>query len=81
MTSGPSPLQYRRLRAPREDRSALIEPPLGEVGAMVAANIAERAEVGRRPTIRGLVPGQSWPGRRVRSLSRRRSLGHGSTAT
>ena len=43
MTSGPSPLEYRRLRAPREDRSTLIEPPLNEAGAVAAANAAARA--------------------------------------
>jgi hypothetical protein len=44
MTSGSSPLVYRRLRAPQEDRSALIDPPLDEVGGTVAANAAARAE-------------------------------------
>jgi hypothetical protein len=42
MTSGSSPLEHRRLRAPQEDRSALIDPPLGEVGAIVAANREDR---------------------------------------
>lgn len=43
MTSGCSPLAYRPLRAPREDRSVLIDPPLEKVGAMVAANVAARS--------------------------------------
>ena len=42
MISGSDLLQYRRLRAPQEDRSALIDPPLDEVGAMVAANREDR---------------------------------------
>ncbi|MGI8980748.1 MAG: hypothetical protein ACR2FY_16090 [Pirellulaceae bacterium] len=32
------PLRYRRLRAPAEDQSALIEPPLAEIPALVARN-------------------------------------------
>lgn len=34
------PLRYRRLRAPAEDQTALIEPPLEEIPALVAANEA-----------------------------------------
>jgi hypothetical protein len=32
------PLRYRRLRAPAEDQTALIEPPLAEIPALVARN-------------------------------------------
>ena len=35
-------VDYGRLRAPREDRTALIEPPLEEVGELVAENLHER---------------------------------------
>ncbi len=42
MTSGPSPLHYRRLRAPQENRTALVEPPFGEVAALTAANREDR---------------------------------------
>jgi hypothetical protein len=38
MTQGANPLQYRRLRAPREDRAALVEPPWSEVAATLEAN-------------------------------------------
>jgi len=38
MTQGANPLEYRRLRAPREDRGALVEPPWSEVAATVEAN-------------------------------------------
>ena len=44
MTIRPTQLEYRRLRAPREDRSALIEPSLDTVGAMVDANVRLAAE-------------------------------------
>jgi hypothetical protein len=47
MASGPGPLEYQRLLAPREDRSSLIAPPLGEVAAMVAANAADRETAGQ----------------------------------
>jgi len=36
-------LRYRPLRAPREDRTALVEPPWGEVPALVTANLERRA--------------------------------------
>jgi hypothetical protein len=32
-------LQYRRYRAPREDRAALVEPPFSEVGRLVGQNV------------------------------------------
>src|SRR3982750_4636536 len=32
------PLRYRRLRAPTEDQTALIEPPLAEIPALVEKN-------------------------------------------
>jgi hypothetical protein len=35
-------IDYGRLQAPREDRTALIEPPLEEVGELVAENLHER---------------------------------------
>lgn len=45
MTAGRKSPSYGRLRAPRENRSALIEPPLAEVAEHLAENIAafERA--------------------------------------
>jgi len=44
MTAQPIELQYRPLRAPREDRTALIEPPLGDVGLLVDENVRLRAQ-------------------------------------
>lgn len=44
MTTCPRQLEYRRLRAPRVDRTALIEPSLDTVGAMVDANVRLAAE-------------------------------------
>ena len=38
MTGGAGQIQYRPLHAPREDRTALVEPPLDQVEALVAAN-------------------------------------------
>ena len=38
MTGGAGHIQYRPLHAPREDRTALVEPPLDQVDALVAAN-------------------------------------------
>jgi len=38
MSSGAQPLAYRRLRAPREDRSALVDPPWEQVAAAVESN-------------------------------------------
>ena len=32
------PLRYRRLRAPTEDQTALINPPLAEIPALVFSN-------------------------------------------
>lgn len=43
MTTGTKYRQPRQLRAPREDRTALIEPPPDQVAGMVAASQAERA--------------------------------------
>ncbi len=40
MSSGTRQIEYRRLRAPREDRSALVQPPLRDVPELVAANLA-----------------------------------------
>jgi hypothetical protein len=42
MTAGSDPLAYRRLRAPREHGAALIEPLLGEVPALLDANLELR---------------------------------------
>jgi len=38
MTHRANPLQYRPLRAPREDRAALVEPPWSEVAATLESN-------------------------------------------
>jgi hypothetical protein len=38
MTHAANPLEYRRLRAPREDGAALVEPPWDAVGTILAAN-------------------------------------------
>lgn len=38
MSRRANPLEYRRLRAPREDRTALVEPPWSDVAAAVEAN-------------------------------------------
>jgi len=38
MTAGATQLEYRPLRAPREDRTVLVEPPLDRVGDLVDAN-------------------------------------------
>lgn len=38
MAAADEPLRYRRLRAPAEDQTALIEPPLGQIPALVARN-------------------------------------------
>lgn len=43
MTRALPPLAYRRYRAPREDRSALVEPPFEQVPALVAGNRQQRA--------------------------------------
>ena len=40
MAAVDEPLRYRRLRAPAEDQTALIEPPLAEIPALVARNQA-----------------------------------------
>ncbi len=39
MTTCPSQLAYRSLRAPREDGAALVEPPLADVAALVGRNV------------------------------------------
>ncbi len=44
MSDGCTTLEYRRLRAPRENGSRLIEPPLGEVGALLSANEERRRQ-------------------------------------
>lgn len=44
MSEGCATLEYRRLRAPRENGSRLIEPPLGEAGALLAANEERRRQ-------------------------------------
>jgi hypothetical protein len=38
MMRGANLLEYRRLRAPREDRTALVDPPWSEIPATLAAN-------------------------------------------
>lgn len=40
MPAADEPLRYRRLRAPSEDQTALIEPPLAEIPALVTRNQA-----------------------------------------
>ncbi|HYW79610.1 MAG TPA: hypothetical protein VE890_08535, partial [Thermoguttaceae bacterium] len=52
MTTCPRQLEYRRLRAPREDRTALIDPSLGTVGDMVDANVQLATE--RHYDVQGL---------------------------
>jgi len=44
MSTHPSPLRYRRLRAPQENRSAVVDPPLDEVGALVEQNVELRSQ-------------------------------------
>ncbi len=43
MTGAGPVLAYRRYRAPREDRSVLVEPPLEQAGELIAANRRQRA--------------------------------------
>lgn len=43
MTGAGQPLLYRRYRAPREDRSALVEPPFDQAPGLTEANRQERA--------------------------------------
>ncbi len=43
MNGAGQPLAYRRYRAPREDRSALIDPPLDQAPALAEANRHQRA--------------------------------------
>jgi hypothetical protein len=38
------PIEFRRFRAPRDNRSALVEPPWGEIGPVVAANAQLHAQ-------------------------------------
>src|SRR3954464_13580071 len=40
MPAADEPLHYRRLRAPAQDQTALIDPPLAEIPALVARNQA-----------------------------------------
>lgn len=42
MVPAGSRIEYRPLHAPREDRSALIEPPLAESGRLVEENVSRR---------------------------------------
>lgn len=42
MTAPPAQLEFRRFAAPREDRTALIQPPFSEVAATVAENVENR---------------------------------------
>lgn len=44
MSDGCTTLEYRRLRAPRENGSRLIEPPLSEVSALLSANEERRRQ-------------------------------------
>ena len=44
MAAADEPLRYRRLRAPTEDQTALIEPSLSEAKTLVAANRAKALE-------------------------------------
>ena len=37
------PMVYRRLRAPAEDGGVLLDPPAGEISALIAANVARRS--------------------------------------
>jgi len=39
------PVEYRRFQAPREDRSALVDPPWEEVGGLIAANVDRHASL------------------------------------
>lgn len=43
MTTGIQYVQHRQLRTPREDRTALIEPPADRVGDLLGVNAARRA--------------------------------------
>jgi len=43
MTTRSTPIEYRRLRAPPEDRTALVDPPFEEVAAVVEENVRLRA--------------------------------------
>jgi len=44
MTTGPTHLERRRLRAPEEDGVALIDPPFEQVAGLVQANLDRRRE-------------------------------------
>ena len=44
MTTCPSQIESRPLRAPQEDRAVLVDPPFGEVGPLVKRNVDLRAE-------------------------------------
>ena len=56
MKSGSEHLQYRPVHAPRDDRSALVEPPFAEVPGRVAENLLRR---GRNILCQ---PGLQWQG-------------------
>lgn len=43
MSACSKPLEYRRLRAPQEDRAALVDPPFDQIAAMVDENVRLRA--------------------------------------
>ena len=43
MSTCSTPIEYRRLRAPAEDRSALVEPPFGRIAEVVEENVRLRA--------------------------------------
>ena len=44
MTVSPEGLPYRRYRRPVENRRVLVEPPLGEVGRLLAENVRRRSQ-------------------------------------
>ena len=44
MTARPRQIEYRSLRAPREDRTALVDPPFARLGTLVDQNVGLRAE-------------------------------------
>lgn len=46
MKSGSERLQHRPVHAPREDRSALVEPPFAEAPGLVAENLLRREQYG-----------------------------------
>ncbi|HUT11955.1 MAG TPA: hypothetical protein VMY42_15750 [Thermoguttaceae bacterium] len=44
MSAQSSPIRYRRLRAPQENHSVVVDPPLDEVGSLVDQNVELRAQ-------------------------------------